>query len=230
MEVQEHDLTEVQRSREAIEALEPSVTERKVTFNWTLPNGEPTRKEYLQAQLGMFPTQEFTTMVTEILDSFVEGEMGMKIGELFRGDVAMPVTFDADTVNETISENLQIIKALVKLVRILPDFQLDIICLSLGIPRRERAWAKEQLQEPPSRGGLTVTEGFDLLIVFIRQNASLVKETVTGKARELVDVFRLEILGQDPTTEEETAQEEQETDTAGGMPSSTFLPATQASA
>ncbi|MBA2725195.1 MAG: hypothetical protein H0U53_04325 [Actinobacteria bacterium] len=197
-----------QKNVDAIEALEPSVAERDVTFDWVLPDGKEVRRVYTQAMLGMFPAQEFGTIVTSILKSFVQGDMGLKLGELFRGEVSMPTSFDADAVDKTVDENVHLISAFIKLVEILPEFQLDVLCLSLGVPRKECAWAKEQMQEPPRRGGLTVIEGFDLLKVFIQQNAELVRETVTGKARELVDVFRLEVLGHDlkpePGQEDET--------------------------
>lgn len=215
---------QVEKSREAIEALEPSIFERKLKFRWTTPEGQPIDRVYTQAMLGMFPMQEFSTMVTEILNGFVEGDMGMKLGELFRGDVEMPVSFDPDTVNKTLEENIQLFKAIIKLVQILPDFQLDVMCLSLGVPRREHAWAKEQMQEPPHRGGLTVEEGFDILIVFLKQNADLVRDTVKGKARELVDTFRLEILGQDLDSESETEEETEEPSSPGMTPSSTSSP------
>lgn len=224
---------QIAQSRQAIEALEPSVAPRELRFEWTDPAGQPIERVYIQAQLGMFPTQEFTTRISEILDSFVQGEMGMKIGDLFRGGLSMPVTMDEGAVNSIVDENMELIKAFFKLLQVLPDLQLDIICLSLGVPRAERAWAKLQLQEPPHRGGLTVEDGFDLLEVFIKQNAPLVKDTVVGKAQSLVKVFRLEVLGQ---AEEETVVEEVETteedllSSLGGTPSSTSSQDMEASA
>lgn len=216
----------IRQNREAIEAMEPATATREWKFNWTHPNGQPIEMTYYQEELGLFPAQEFVTIITEILDSFVDGEMGMKIGDLFRGDVKMPVTFDAESVNSVVEDNMQLIKAIVKLVQILPEFQLDIICLSLGVPRKEREWAKTQLSDIPKRGGLTVTDGFDILKYFIQQNASLVKETFLGKARELVDVFRLEILDLEPTSPTDSTAEEEEMalSSPGGTPSSTSSP------
>jgi hypothetical protein len=203
--MQGEELRPTQASRRAIEALESSTPPVERKFAWTLPNGESREVSFIQDVLGMFPTQEFITRITEVLDLFVQGDMGMKLGELFRGEIAMPDTFDPESVNDVVDENLEIIKAFIKLVQLMPDLQLDIMCMSLGIPRQQRSWAKDQLQEPPSRGGLTVEEGFDILICFVRQNGSLLRETLVGKAKELADVFRLHVLDQGMEDKGETS-------------------------
>lgn len=227
---------ETRRSREAIEAIEPDTALRELTFNWKLPDGRDVEKTYTQAELGMFPVQEFTTLVTEVVESFTQGDMGMKIGDLFRGDIEMPEDFSPGTVNKVVEENMALVQAFIKAVQMLPGFQLDIMCLSLGIPRHEREWAKGQLQEPPHRGGLTVQEGFDILIWFIRQNAELCRETFLGKARELVDEFRLHVLQEDPTASSDSTDSETTTETPadpssspGGTPSSISSPDTPVS-
>lgn len=211
---------QLRESRRAIEAIEPQAPAdappRKLVFAWTKPDGQPIAKEYTQGPLGHFPVQEFTTRIGEVIDGFTKGEYGDLIGDLFRGEVEMPVKLEADEVNDFITENVAMIQMVVKLFNILPDLQLDIMCMSLGIPRLERPWAKEQLQEPPHRGGLTVEDGFDLLIYFVKQNAPLVREVVLGKARELADVFRLYVLGEDKT----------ETPTSSSSTDSETIPAT----
>lgn len=228
MQVKDSEAAEaVRESRAAIEAIEPGIEQRELVFNWTAPDGRPIERAYIQAELGMFPVQEFTTRITEIIESFTEGEMGMKLGELFRGDVKMPTEFTPEAVDGVVEENIQLIRALIKLVNILPGFQLDIMCLSLGVPRREHDWAKEQMQEPPSRGGLTVEDGFDILKWFIRQNAELLRETLLGKARELADEFRLHVLQEDPKeNEEKSTTEPDQPASPGGTQSSTSSPAT----
>lgn len=223
--------TPTEQSRAAIEAIESSVFQRDLTFKWIHPDGTLVDRVYTQAQLGMFPVQEFATTVTEVLESFTEGELRMKLGELFQGKVQMPVNLDADTVNSFVDDNMAYIQAFFQLVRKVPELQLDVICLSLGVPRQERAWAKQQLAEPPHRGGLTVEEGFDLLITFIKQNASLLRETLVGKAKELGAVFMEEVLDQIPdlegtATETEKAPTSEVASTPGGTPSSTSSLAT----
>lgn len=224
---------QIRQNRKIIDAVESDVPSRDVTFQWTRPDGQPIERTYTQAELGMFPTQEFAQMVTEVIAKFTQGEMGMKIGDLFRGQIEVPSITDPDAVNKVIDENIALIQAFIELVRIVPDLQLDILCLSLGVGRAERAWAKEQMQEPPHRGGLTVDDGFDLLKVFIKQNAKLLRETYLGKTRELVETFRLEVLQEDPTKTDSSTEETptiDQPDSLGSTPSSTSSPPTPASA
>lgn len=198
------DITEqAQESRAALDALLPLHPEkappRELAFNWVTPQGNAVIKRYVQAQLGLAGVEEFSTRLTEVVDSFMKGEFGIKVGELFRGEVEMPVQLDADETQAFVDENEQLITAFIKVLQIVPGLRLDITVLALGIPRLEREWAKGQLSEPPYRGGLSVEEGFDILTMFIRQNAVLLRRTLLGKARELVEVFRLEVLDEEPT-------------------------------
>lgn len=226
--------TPTEQSRAAIEAIEPSRAADGLPvqrqFQWTAPDGSALTKTYLQDTLGMFPAQEFTTRITEVLEEFTKGDMKSRIGDLFRGDVQMPTTFDPETVNQTIDENMAIFEAFIKLVQVAPSFQIDVILLSLGVPRLEREWAKVQLQEPPHRGGLTVEEGFDILITFIKQNAVTLRETAVGKAKEMFEVFQLEVMGRttssDSTDSTDPSPSDPSISSLGGTPSSTSSPAT----
>lgn len=226
---------QVEQSREAIEAIESSIETRTLTFTgWTQPDGRDAgERTYVQGPLGMFPVQEFTTQTTAILNSFIQGDMGLRIGELFRGEVKMPTQFDGETVDKVVEDNIELIKAFIKLVEMFPDYQKDIIALSLGVRRSEREWFKECISEPPHRGGLTLEDGFDILIWFIKQNAELIRRVGRGKARELVDTFALEVLNRKPeeetensSTEEQPKTTEESFDSPGGTPSSTSSPAT----
>lgn len=227
MQVDDTEAAErIKQSRDAIEAIEPSdgAPSRTLTFHgWRLPDGSPVGdagKSYVQAQLGMFPVQEFGVLVSGALNEFTQGDIGARIGDLFRGDVQMPVTMDSESVNKVVSENEALIMAFFKLMRMLPSFQLDVMCLSLGVPRREREWFKDCVQEPPHRGGLDVEAGFGILIYFVRQNARLIQDSVMGKARELVEVFQLEVLGRSKKTTSERSDDHPQP-SPGTTPSST---------
>jgi hypothetical protein len=205
-------------SRAAIEAIspshEPDAMPRELEFDWITPQGQPIKKRYIQAQLGLFAVEEFTTKITEIIDSFVKGDFGMKIGELFRGEVEMPVTLDAEATQDFVDENEQLIQAAVKLVQIIPSLRLDITCWSLGVPRLEVPWAKEQLSEAPYRGGLSVEEGMDILIVFIKQNIPLLRKTLLGKGKELAEEFRLLVASDEEETPTSSPSTPQSSETA----------------
>lgn len=221
-------------SKAAIEAISPghpaNALPRVLEFDWVTPQGQAIKKRYIQGQLGLFAVEEFSTRITSIVDQFMKGEFGMKVGELFRGDVEMPVTLDAEATQSFMDENEQLINAFIKLVQLIPDLRLDITVWSLGVPRLERAWAKEQLAEAPYRGGLSVVEGMDILILFVQQNVPLLRKTLLGKAQELVEEFRLLVAEETPTSSDSTAQSSEtiqkqmttvEPITPGGTPSST---------
>lgn len=225
---------QIQEAQEAIEAIEPAgkFPPREIVFRgWILPSGQVLEeKRYVQDKLGMFPVQEFTTITTTILNNFLQGDMGIRIGELFRGEVQMPSDFSPESADKVVQDNIELIKAFVKLVEIFPDYQKDIIALSLGVRRGEREWFKDCISEPPHRGGLTVEEGFDLLTVFIQQNAKLIRRVAVGKAQDLVETFMLEVMEREPAQKEETetsstdqtpAPVQVEPPTPGSTPSST---------
>lgn len=235
---------EVSKAESAIESLVPSVPNRTLNFKLMAYDGQMVDREYTQDVLGFFPVQEFTTMLSRIIKNFVDGEYGIKIGELFRGDVQsqlpqmnkMTPEEMAAKAEEMVDQNQQLIMAFFKLTEIVPDFQQDIIALSLGVLRQEREWFKGAISEPPSRGGLTIDEGFDILNMFIEQNASEIRRFFAEKGRELVDKFRLEVLDQDPSKDdssesstETSAPPEADTPTRGGMPSSISSPTTPVS-
>ena len=218
------DITEdLAKSEGAVEALMPSTSARTLRFNLVNDQGVMQPYEFVQATLGFVPMQKFFNQVRREIQNFVKGEYGIKLGELFRGEVSMPaaselVSADVDSV---IEENQAIIDVVFKLVEIAPDFQLDVIALSLGVHPRRVEWFKEAISEPPHRGGLTITEGFDILKTFIRQNASEIRHFFVDEATSLVKEFRLAV----------GLEEEGESDSSpGGTPSSTTSQDTPVSA
>lgn len=212
---------QIAESKEQIEAIQPSTPERRLKFNLVFP--DDVRREYdvIQGELGMFPVQEFVTLMTGIIDDFAKGKYGIKIGELFRGEIKTPDQYTPDEVEKVVDENSQLIAAFLEAVKMLPGLQKEIICLSLGIEPRQREWFKGAISRAPSQGGLTVDEGFDLLIWFLRQNAKLVRRFFEEKGRELVDEFRLQVLGETLDVEGTATETTEESDSPGSTPSST---------
>lgn len=217
--------------RQQLEALQPSVASRILVFpNLVMADGR-TRQNFqvVQEQLGMFPTQEFVTRIGEVIDDIRKGDLGIKLVELFSGEAKMPTSFNPETLDQTLNENMVFVDALMKLVRVLPDLQLDIMCLSLGIAPSQREWFKSAISRNPSQGGLTVDEGFDILIMFIRQNAKLIRRFFEEKAAEVVAELREQVMDKpvEGTATEMTGTPD--SSSPGSMPSSTSSPATLAS-
>lgn len=223
------------KAAHAIDSLEPTATAEAPSKSrefmlWDYQAAQQVRREYQQAELGFLPAQRFFMMVNKKLKGFVDGEFGVTIGELFGGggdlrqQMKMPDELSETAVNDAVSQNEPLIRAFFTLVEMMPDLQMDIIALSLGVPRGEANWFRNAIEEPPARGGLTIDEGFELLEYFVIQNAGALRRFFTKKGRNLVEVINLYVIhqGQLPKPPEDTA-------TSGGTPSSTSSLATPAS-
>lgn len=171
--------------------------------------GNMVERVYFQEELGVFPKQKFITLMTSEINQFVKGEYGVKIGELFRGDLRqkMPTEINEQTVTNVVEENSKIIETVIEVINRLPDLQTNIIALSLGVPTHEFDWFRKAIQEPPRRGGLTDDEFVDILKFFMRQNVDALRRFFTQKAVELVDEFRLTVMGEQPEEAESETSE-----------------------
>lgn len=202
----------------AIEAIEGSSTSRKITFEWPDAGGNLHPVEFTQATLGMFPAQEFITMMTRVINDVLEGKYDVDVMELFRDrqklqSAAMPSDLNQDAVEQTINEWKPYIQGFLKLVDVVPGLQQDIIALSLGVRRRDREEFKERIAEAPHLGGLGIDDGVDIIKTFIQQNARVLKRFLGIQVREIGEELMraLEVERQDAPTD-------------GGTPSSISSP------
>lgn len=243
----------VEQSKQVIEDLKPSIVYRDIQFdNWINPNTrELASFTFRQEALGFYPVQELNVLLADAIKSFTEGSNGVKLGDLFKEEVRqqipLPDSVDEDSVNTLMSENEALISAFLHLVKILPDFQLDIMMLSLGVEPGAREWAKAQLKRPVSKGGLSIDDGFDILSVFITQNVREIKRFFAEKGRDLVSQIQRELLDGDQSEGDQTETPDieataipvpvptptpvpaPEPSTPGGTPSNTSSPVTQVS-
>jgi hypothetical protein len=201
----------VEQSKQAIEDISPSVSSRVLEFEWINPNTRTLEKfQFTQEALGFFPVQEFNALLADTAKSFTDGTNGLKLGDLFspkvRQQIEVPqgVALTEEGVNKVVDEiGVELIQGFFYLIKILPEFQLDVICMSLGVPPGQRAWVKEQLKQPISKNGLKIDEGFDILSVFIQQNVREIKRFLFEKATDLFSLAQREVLGDDQQSEEE---------------------------
>lgn len=229
----------VEQSRKAADALSPRTPERTLSF--TLMNYETRQRdvqyECVQAELGFLPAQRFFAETFTEIRKFVNGEYGIKLGELFSGGLrqrmSMPTEMTEEAVEAAVSENDQLIQALFKLVEVVPGFQLELMVLSLGVFDKDVDWFKKAIAEPPHRGGLTIEQGFDIMRWFIRQNAVGLRRFFDQEAKSLWDEIILWVVNEGEAPEPEPKQDPEETgaeaDTPGGRPSSTSSQATPVS-
>ena len=188
------------------------------------------RKEFTwtQATLGFIPIQQFFNKIGREIRNFVKGEYGIKLGELMgpamRQRIQAPEKLDEGEVNRVVDENEGLIQAIVEAIQKIPDLELEIIGLSLGVRPGQMAWFKAAVSEPPHRGGLTIEEGFILLTTFVRQNHAAVRRFFEDQGKALFDEISAII---NPPSAEEQADNQS---SSGGTPSSTSSPDTLVSA
>ena len=239
----------VEQSKQVLEDLKPSIIYRDIQFDsWLNPNTRELQSfTFRQEALGFYPVQELNVLLADAIKSFTDGSNGVKLGDFFKPEVResipLPQSVDEDSVNQLVSENGALIAAFLHLVRILPEFQLDLMMLSLGVEPGARPWAKTQLKRPVSQGGLSIDDGFDLLSVFITQNVREIKRFFVEKGRDLVSQIQRELLDEGQSSDEEAKTPDIEVtripvpetspappipvpNTHGGTPSSTFSPVT----
>lgn len=217
------DITQtIEESKEASEAINPNGTKRVWHVEGPDGNGVHTERQYTQEELSFFNKQDFVTLINGYVDRFISGELGISLKDLFSGDmrakVQIPTEFTPEQAESMVSENAEVIEAVIKAINQIPGLQKDIMVLALGVPGGEAPWFKETIGGPVYRGGLTDEHGFDILKTFITQNAKPLQDFFVEKGRDLVDHFRVEVLGQDLSTETTSPS------TDGGTPSSTTAP------
>lgn len=90
------------------------------------------------------------------------------------------------------------IDAFLALVDEVPGLQQDIIALSLGVRRRDRAEFKERIAEAPHNGGLEIDDGVEIIKNFVQQNAESIRRFLGDQLREIGEVVMgaIEGLGQ----------------------------------
>lgn len=224
------DVTEdLRKSEEMIHKLAAKAPGRWLRFTLLADPSTMTfvEKDYYQAQLGAMPMQEFFNRIRREVHNVMSGEYGFKIGELFTSGVDVPSISDAsaEDVNRLVDENKAIIEAVLDMIQRIPDFELDVIALALGVHSSEHDRFKQAISEPPHRGGLTKDEMVDIIRTFVRDNANAFIRFFTEDVPSIVSEVRDVLAKAIPVT-----ASDQSKSSTGGTPSSTSSQAIQESA
>jgi hypothetical protein len=218
---------ELKQSEEMVYKLAAKAPGRWLRFTLLIDPQTNTfvEREWYQAQLGAMPMQEFFNRIRREISNVMNGEYGFKIGELFTtGGMEMPTIAGAtsDDVNKLVEENSTIIHAILDLIQRVPDFELDVIALALGVHHSEIDLFKRAISEPPYRGGLTREEMVDIIRTFIRDNSSAFVRFFTEDVPSIVDEARRALVMAGVLAASSDSS-------TGGTPSSTSSPDTQES-
>lgn len=223
---------EIARNQAASNMLRPREDARFWKLVGLDGSGQVINRTYTQEVLSYFGKQDLYTLLTDFFDKFISGEFGIKVKDLWESDLRKnmgQITTEAspEQAQRLIDENLEMIKAVFRIVQRLPGLQQEIFVLALGVPENEQDWAKKTMAAPLSRGGLDDDTAFEILKTFVSQNAQPIKDFFSEKGMDFLDHARREILGEASETSEETeppTTEGPDPDTPGGTLSSITAP------
>lgn len=169
-EVVEPDKTlEIDEPEDVIHILEPRHDHAPVT----LRHGGYTQT-YTQKPLTYFGKMEFMSLVGKTLDEAMKGEDGLRLNTLLD-------TANVTELNSGDFEDLDSFLALVsKVAAYAPDFLRDCYLIWLAVPKGQRVWAREALDN------LEDEEGIQIIERFIDQNWEALESFFVVQIRRLI--------------------------------------------
>lgn len=147
--------------KEELDTLEPNVTPRV----WTLTDGVNEPKTYVQKQLSFFGKIEFFSLIGDAVDNLSTEDRPLNLQELFGGDA----TTDS------------FVAVIARIAGEAPETLQEAYCIWLAVPKGEREWAKWVMNDQ-----LTDEEGFEIIELFVDQNADQLKDFFGAKGQGLV--------------------------------------------
>lgn len=132
--------------------------------------------EYEQLPLSYFGFLEFTGLIAKKIDEAMSGDDGLTIREMIETtQSAVPFIVDGANVEAAIEENKlegvdAFVQGLMKLASYVPDVIEECQFIWLRVPRRDRPFLREIWAKPMDKGGLSPTEGEEMMSLFIEQN------------------------------------------------------------
>jgi hypothetical protein len=117
-------------------------------------------QKYVQKPMSYFGKMEFMSLVGRTLDEAMKGEDGLRVNSLFESTPS-----SVSDLNAGDFEDLDSFLGLVsKVARYAPDFLKDCYLIWLSVPKSQRVWAREALDN------LGDDEGVEIIERFIDQN------------------------------------------------------------
>lgn len=145
----------IESQDDILDVLEPNAEPREVKLTYG-----GVEKSYLQAPLTYFRKMEFFGLVGRTLDYAMEGEDGLTVNRLFDSnptsvsDISAADFGDLDSFLSLVS----------KVAHYAPDFLKDCYVIWLNVPKAERPWAREALED------ISDDEGEAIIVTFVDQN------------------------------------------------------------
>jgi hypothetical protein len=153
--IKEEDLNVAEEVPDVVHILEPRYEQAEVILR---NNGHA--QKYVQKPMSYFGKMEFMSLVGRTLDEAMKGEDGLRVNSLFESTPS-----SVSDLNAGDFEDLDSFLGLVsKVARYAPDFLKDCYLIWLSVPKSQRVWAREALDN------LGDDEGVEIIERFIDQN------------------------------------------------------------
>lgn len=182
--------TQPEDSTDATEVLVPSASTRTVNLGV-----EPNTFSLTQKPLSFFGKMEVFSVLGNALDKAMSGPDGISLSELLDGP--RPVNGQLSASNFQDADAF--VRAITKLVQYAPELLLDLYVIVLGVPRGERDYVKDVMEEPEDRGGLSDEDGLGIIETFIDQNWDVMVDFFSVRIQPLIQKVSNKVQGSAPS-------------------------------
>lgn len=171
---------------EPVAVAEP-VEEKEDVLHAIVPNDEPKEvvltldgadRTYVQAPLKYFRKMEFFGLVGRTIDEAMSGEDGLTVNSIFGANTPTSV---GELAASDFGDLDSFLALVAKIANYAPDFLKDCYVIWLDVPKRERVWAREALDNLEDEAGLAIIE------TFIDQNWDSIERFFTERIRSVAN-------------------------------------------
>lgn len=169
------------------ETLEPTI-ENPVTVTFTLL--DDSTLTYTQQPLSFFGKMELFSVLGGAVERALSEDGGINLSNLLEIPQRSGTTLSAaDFADATV-----FVRGIAKLVQFAPDLLKDIYCISLRVPRQERPYVKELMEDQ-----LTDEQGVQILDTFVDQNWDVMRSFFFEQIQPLVEKITKKVQNSAPS-------------------------------
>ena len=169
------------------ETLEPTI-ENPVTITFTLI--DDSTLTYTQQPLSFFGKMELFSVLGGAIEKALSEEGGINLSELLDAPKRSGSSLSAaDFADATI-----FVRGITKLVQYAEDLFKDIYCISLRIPRQERPYIKELMEDQ-----ISDEQGVQILDTFVDQNWDVMRSFFFEQIQPLVEKVTKKVQSSAPS-------------------------------
>lgn len=144
-------------------------------------------RTYEQKPLSYTAMMQFTSLIADRISEAMAGPDGMTIDGIV-SDAQGMVDIAKGTLTRSDFDGVDaLVRGLAKIATHVPTVFEDCQCIWLRIPLAERPMVKEIWARSPSEGGLSISDGDEMLSIFLEQNYEEVEDFFAKRLRAQVD-------------------------------------------